>query len=172
MLQGKNERGAGLRARLVLPGAVLAGILALTVGLGLNHGAAADQESQSLAGTWNVTVALTNCGTGAPLPIPQNPFPVLNTFLSEGAVLETGSRTPFRSPGHGTWERIAHRVFESRFTFFRYDAAGTYLGTQETTRTIHLVSPTEFTAEAEVVFRDANGNPAGGGCARETATRY
>jgi hypothetical protein len=171
MLSRTIENSAGVR-QFAIRGMLLAGLLAAGLVLGLTHGAGAQDNPNSLAGVWEVQVTLTDCGSGAPIPIPDNPFPALMTFLKEGVMMETGSRTPFRSPGHGTWERVAHHVFGSRFTFFRFDAAGNPIGTQEVARTIRLVSPDQFTTESTVVLRDPNGNQVGGGCATEVGTRF
>ena len=61
-------------------GMTLAVLLALTVGqtlvVGLEARAAGGGK---LEGTWLMEATLVNCATGAPLPIPGNPFPALHT---------------------------------------------------------------------------------------------
>src|SRR5436190_10525785 len=105
MLRSKMQNRFGaLGDTLARPGIILVVALSLLVGLGGRHTAIAggddDESSRSLSGTWRTIVTITNCGTGAPLPIPNNPFPALNTFEKNVTMLETGSRF-YRSPGQG-----------------------------------------------------------------------
>ena len=106
-----------------------------------------------------------------PLPIPRNLFPSLNTFLGNGSLLATPSRSDLNS-GHGRWARTGHRTFEARVQFFRFATDGTYLGTQELTRTIQLVTHDTFTETTTVEIFDVDGNSVGNGCATSTAERF
>jgi hypothetical protein len=150
------------------------GIMAvLALGIGVRQDATGqDALPESLSGTWTGDVALTDCATGAVLPVPRNPFKNVNTYLPNGSLLETGGRFPNRSPGHGVWERTGHNTFRSRLMFFRYAPDDTYIGTQEVVRTHNLLSRDEHTTEAQVTLRDASGAVVGSGCAREHANRF
>jgi hypothetical protein len=175
MLQSKNQNRLGaLGQTLAKPGISLAVALSLLFGAAFIRNASArsgqGESLETLSGTWKTTVTLTNCQTGAPLPIP--PFPALNTFETNGTMLETGARSLFRSPGHGTWERTGHNEFRKHWIFFRFAPDGSYIGTQEITGSVRLTSPDAFTADGAVTLRDADGNVVGSGCATETGTRF
>lgn len=168
MQPGKMMNRIGAR-QLALRGAFLTGLLALGLVLGITQGVRAQDNPNDLAGVWRTQVTFTNCATGLPVGVPT--FPAVNTFFEEGVVQETGSRSMLRTPGHGTWSRVSHDVFQSQLMWFRFDAAGNGIGTQDVQRTIRLVGEDQYTAEAQVVMRDNNGNQVGAGCATETGTR-
>src|SRR5262249_22611700 len=101
-----EDRGEAVRDRCVLPGILLAVLFALAVWLGFNRGAAANENPNSLAGTWRVSIAISDCATGTLLPLPRNPFPGLATYFKDGELLETSTASAFPTTGHGTWERV------------------------------------------------------------------
>ncbi len=175
MLASTKQNGWGAQgetwARLGI--AVVIGI-SLLVGLGGRNAALAHdgEDNPSLSGTWKVSVTLTNPQTGVPLPLPQNPFLALNTFEQNGTMLETGSRGLFRSPGHGTWEHTGPHVFRAHWLFFLFAPDGSYIGTQETTKTMRLTSHDTFTADAIVTIRDEADNVVRSGAATEKGARF
>src|SRR5205823_4691873 len=175
MLQSNKQNHLGtLGQTLPRPGIILAVALGLLSGVAFIHNASArsgqGESLETLSGTWRTTVTLTNCQTGEPLPIPT--FPALNTFETNGTMLETGARSRFRSPGHGTWERTGHNEFRKHWIFFRFAPDGSYIGTQEVAGTVRLTSPDAFTADGAVTLRDVDGNVVASGCAAETGTRF
>ena len=175
MFQSKKQyRMGALGEKLARPGIALAVMLTLFFGLGARHDAKAgdDGSRKTLSGTWKTIVTITNCATGAPLPIPNGTFPGLSTYERNGSMVETGARSHLRSPGHGTWERTGPDEFLKRHMFFRFAADDTYLGPQEITRTIHLTSPDTSTAEGTVRILDTSGNVIATACDRETAVRF
>ena len=72
----------------------------------------------------------------------------------------------------GTWERIGPNEFLARISFFRFAPDGSYLGTQEGTRRIHLTSPNAYTAEGTAQQFDTGGNLVLSACDRVTAARF
>src|SRR5512143_1190604 len=103
MFQSKTQnRWGALNARWARPGIALAAVISLLAALGARHAAIADGDSGTLSGTWNTTVTVIDCGTGAPLPIPNNPFPGLLMFETNGTALSTSNRSSVQSPAFGT----------------------------------------------------------------------
>jgi hypothetical protein len=95
----------------------------------------ASPVGQQLNGTWTTTVTLTD----AP-PNVESSFRALDTFLPGGGLLVSSSvgNPALRSLAHGEWVRTGNREFASTFVWFRFDATGAFLGTQQVRRTINL----------------------------------
>ena len=120
----------------------LVGILTLTgVGVLGFRPAAHAVGGGKLEGTWLMEVTIVNCTTGAPLPIPGNPFPALHTYMRNGMMLRTGAPPPPAPPStavalstaHGIWEHTGGQTFRERFRFFSFNAAGVHVSTSEIT---------------------------------------
>ncbi len=78
-----------------IPGMTLAVMLTLTVGQALVVGPEAHAAGGGkLEGTWLMEATLVDCATGAPLPIPGNPFPALHTYMRGGTMLDSGASPP------------------------------------------------------------------------------
>jgi hypothetical protein len=125
--------------------------------------------SQRLEGTWMSTVTLQN-----PPPGIDASFLALNTFGQGGDVVVSSSQghPTQRSLAHGEWKRIANRRFASTFTWFRFDAAGQFIGTQRVRRTLTLApNLTTFTAMDVVEIIAPNGVFVATLNATETAAR-
>ena len=143
-----------MRLRTQLSGMTLAVLLALTVGQVVVAGEAARAAGGGqLEGTWLMQGTLVNCVTGAPLPIPGNPFPAMHTYMRDGTMLDTGASPPrwetwwkaaaagpLRRPpppststAHGIWERTGEQAFRERFRLFNFNAAGVHVSTTEVT---------------------------------------
>ena len=164
----------------VISGLVLAVIFSLTVAQIQVSGQEGESIVQSvrpaqsgkagkIEGTWRVEVTLRNCQTGAPIRTIQ----AMNTYLRGGSMLETGSSSPIRSPGHGIWQHTGGRNFTATFIFFRFNPDGTYAGPQKVTRNIEVGEDgNEFTATSSVEILDVNDNLIATGCATETARRF
>ena len=128
------------------------------------------QQSSALVGVWRNTITLRNCQTGNQIAT----FQGLLTFHEGGTMSEFGGINPvLRSPGHGVWQASNpfHPTFA--FTFLRFNADGTYAGTQRVRSTVSLGldgNAFQSTGMAEVL--DVNDNVVGVSCAATMATRF
>jgi len=128
------------------------------------------QQSSALVGVWRNTITLRNCQTGNQIAT----FQGLLTFHEGGTMSEFGGINPvLRSPGHGVWQASNpfHPTFA--FTFLRFNADGTFAGTQRVRSTVSLGldgNAFQSTGMAEVL--DVNDNVVGMPCATTMATRF
>ena len=128
------------------------------------------QQSSALVGVWRNTITLRNCQTGNQIAT----FQGLLTFHEGGTMSEFGGLNPvLRSPGHGVWQASNpfHPTFA--FTFLRFNADGTFAGTQRVRSTVSLGldgNAFQSTGMAEVL--DVNDNVVGMSCAATMATRF
>jgi len=128
------------------------------------------QQSSALVGVWRNTITLRNCQTGNQIAT----FQGLLTFHEGGTMSEFGGINPvLRSPGHGVWQASNpfHPTFA--FTFLRFNADGTFAGTQRVRSTVSLGldgNAFQSTGMAEVL--DVNDNVVGVSCAATMATRF
>jgi hypothetical protein len=130
------------------------------------------QQSFNLVGVWQAVVTPRNCQTGDPSgPVFQGLF----TFHEGGTMAEdsAGFPPPLRVSGHGIW--AANNMFHPTFayTFFRFNADGTLAGSNITRQNATFnVNGNEFTSNATVEVRAANGNLITTVCLTSTATRF
>ena len=85
-----------------------------------------------------------------------------------------GSSPALRSPGHGVWQR-EHRwqEYSFAFTYYRYNASGTFIGSQKVTAALELgPGGDEFATSSVIAIFDVNGNLIGSGCATAAGTRF
>ena len=123
--------------------------------------------SKKLIGTWNVTVTRAQAPPGQPLS-----FPVVYSFLSGGIMLETGSASLFRTPGHGVWDRTSAHGYTAELMFFRFSPDGQYIGPQHVTLNIELAAGgNELTATIAFDIIDTAGNVVASGTATATGQR-
>ena len=110
-------------------------VSAVTASGAFSAGVKTSPVGQQLNGTWTTTVTLTD----AP-PNVESSFRALDTFLPGGGLLVSSSAAnpALRSLAHGEWIRTGNRQFASTFVWFRFDATGSFVGTQRVTRTINL----------------------------------
>lgn len=143
------------------------------------RGAAAQprEHHATLEGTWEVQATFVNCDTGAPV---APPFTSLHAYLGTngGSMIEQGSRTgppptASRTVGQGVWQRVKGRRFGSVFKFFRFDAAGVYIGGNEIETTLDLgTKGNTFVAASAGFAFDTAGSPVGPPiCVDQTAKR-
>jgi hypothetical protein len=120
-------------------------------------------ERHALTGNWIVTVT----------PVPAAPtFLSLLTYFDDGNLLQETSNPVIRSTGRGTWTRTGHRQFTQSITFFRFDAARTYLGTRVINSTITLSEDgQQYHAESVGQNFDLAGNLVSTSGATEVAQR-
>lgn len=126
----------------------------------------------TIEGVWQTTVTQRNCQTGEAI----RSFRGLSTFHEGGTVSETaaGSSPTLRSPGHGVWEKESRTSFSGSFIFLRFNADGTFAGTQKTTQTFVISgrNGSIFDSTGTVQVFDANDNLLGSGCATAVGTRF
>ena len=127
------------------------------------------QDEHSLVGTWDVSVTVTNCQTGALIRTVRS----LQMFDRTGSVTETAN-TASRGISLGVWrhEHYGDQIFPASYWFFRYKPDGTFASIAKVLDTITL-SPdgTEFTSTGTVEDSDQNGNPISTGCFTHSAKR-
>jgi hypothetical protein len=134
-----------------------------------------NQSAQAnIVGAWRTAVTPVDCVTGGEL---APPFPGLFTFHKGGTMSEYGigpGQTPaLRSPGHGVWKREDGRNYSFTFTFYRYDTAGIFLGTQKITAALEVgTSGADFTTDSTIEIFDANGNLIATACGVAVGTRF
>lgn len=145
--------------------AISGAALAVTLLLAASQIPASGQGRKAgrIEGTWRVVVTIRNCQTGAELIT----MPTLNTFIVGGSMIGTPSQNPvLLRAGHGVWEHNGGQNFTNTIIFFRYNADGTFAGTQKVTRHIEVApGANEFTSEDSVELVDPGGNVVGTGCA-------
>ena len=125
-----------------------------------------------IVGVFRTNVTQRNCQTGAPLAS----FPGLLTFNKGGTLAETsaGSNPALRGPGHGVWRRESgFQEYSTAFTFFRFNADGTFAGSTVIRQTTTLApGGNQLSSTGFVEIYNANGNLLGTGCATSTGTRF
>ena len=126
-------------------------------------------KAKRIVGTWRTQGAAINCQSGATL----RTFLGLDVFTDTGSMLASGSTNPaLNSTGYGTWEHTGGQSFLNTIIFFRFNADGTYAGTQKITRQIQLDGTADgFTSTNTFEIADPSGNVIATGCSTETGTR-
>jgi hypothetical protein len=119
-------------------------------------GARADvnPSTQQLDGSW-MTVGFPALGA----PPSVLPAAGMETYFPGGSMLSSGSRTLFRSTGHGQWIRTGDRRFTATFVYFVFDPSGKFTETDRITENILLNEKgDEYTQTAVIQMYDADGN--------------
>jgi len=122
-----------------------------------------DSAANQLLGSWQLTV-----NRGPALP----PVKGLTTYTRGHSLIGTANVT-VRGPAHGTWEHLSGRLYADTHIFFRFDATGTFQGTQKVKETLRLAPDGDsYTSVAISDQFDQNGNLTASGLrATITATR-
>jgi hypothetical protein len=137
--------------------------------------ASANPPSRTIEGVWYTLVTPSNCQTGNPV---APPLRGLFTFHEGGTMSEygigPGSSPALRSPGHGLWQRDhGWQQYTFRFTFYRYDGQGLFLGSQRVSGRLQLeASGDRLNTQSTVGIYDAAGNLVGTFCATAEASRF
>lgn len=146
----------------------LLGLVALFAG-SLSVPAAEAQSSRArIAGVWDSAVTITNCN-GTVLAT----FRGLGLFSPDGSLQQNNNMSPTLGKiGLGRWHYVGQQHYTATFEFFRFDATGTYLGTQSVARDIQLdPAGDSFTSTIAFTSYDPNGVVVASGCGTETSVR-
>jgi len=144
------------------------------------------QAPAPLEGTWVVTIRPIVCATGADLPVPPAPSPVVSllTFAHGGTMTEATSNPTFglgrRSAGHGYWERTGRTSYQFAMQAFLNEPNAPYkTGLQRIEQTVELHTADEWTSSGPVQFFDTFDlsltpglKPYRAGCARANGVRF
>ena len=146
---------------------LLTGVIVMSLA---NLASAAEPEpaSEGLVGTWYTQVTARNCQTGVAL----RTFPALASFAPGGIVTDTTTAFPLalRSPGHGSWEKIAPNTYTSISVAFLFSPAGVWTGIQKLTQTI-IIENNQYSSTAANRIFDTAGNLTVTSCATASASR-
>lgn len=146
-------------------------------------GSSSDLElifAPKLAGAWSVTVTLRDCTTGAPLGPPHQS---LVTFENGGTIHESNGARGFapdqRSEGHGSWTRLARKVYSQRMVaLINFETApqppfpGFLAGRQVIDHIVTLVDRDKLTSEGTAQFYDTQGQLYRSGCSTAVGRRF
>jgi hypothetical protein len=125
------------------------------------------QSRHTVEGTWDVSVTVKNCQTGALIRTVRS----LQMFSHDGSLTETAN-TFLRGSSLGTWGRIDANSYTTMYWFFRYNPDGTFKSFAEALNKIELSGDgSHFTASGTIQDYDATGNPLSLGCVSHAATR-
>jgi hypothetical protein len=146
----------------------------LTLGLagGAMTGVAHAQSGVArITGTWDVTLTVRNCTTGATVATIKE----LATFNRGGTLVSSTAGVPQsgKTPGHGRWSHRGGFDYDYAFKFFRFDAAGALAG-WTIIRQAAQVAPhgDEYTAEGGAEVYAPDGTRVGTGCSSVSASRF
>jgi hypothetical protein len=126
-----------------------------------------------LAGTWDATVTIYNCATGAPI----RQFASVGTFHQGGTFngITSGPPPPpaaARTPEVGVWRHDKENGYTLRFKAFLLDATGNPIGYQVLTHSIELDSDNlNYVSDGGVQVFNMAGTQIGSGCSSSVATR-
>jgi len=130
--------------------------------------AQAAAEADAIEGTWESTITIRDCTSGAVL----RSFKGMNTFHRGGTLSDTNnSPTVTRGPGMGTWKRNPGGNYTASFRFYRYNADGTLAGSQKVTRTTAMTDSSSTTGTISAQIIDTGENVLQTLCGSETSVR-
>jgi len=146
--------------------AAIALMLALTA---TQSSASGQGKARKIEGTWRTSGTVINCQTGATIAS----FLGLNTFMQGGSMFATGASNPaLTSTGYGVWEHAGGPNFTNTIVSFRFNADGSFAGTQKVTRQIELdASGDQFSSTNSLEIADPTGNVIATRCSTETGHR-
>lgn len=125
------------------------------------------QGKHNLEGTWDVSVTVVNCQSGALIRTVR----ALQMFSEDGSFTETAN-TYLRGSSLGRWDHVNSNVFTSTYWFFRYNADGTFKSIAEGLNKEELSGDgSHFSATGTITDYDATGNVISVGCVTHAAKR-
>lgn len=123
-----------------------------------------------LGGTWDATVTVYNCTTGAPI----RRFASVGSFHQGGTFNGITSGTPpaARTPEIGVWQHEKGNEYLFRFKAFLFDSTGNATGYQVVTHRVELDSDNlNYVSNGAVQIFNMAGTQVGAGCSSAVATR-
>ena len=132
---------------------------------------AAAQAGGRIDGTWDITLTVRNCATGAAIFT----IPELATFHVGGTLTSSTAGFPqsAKTPGHGVWRHVSDQTYAYRLKFFRFDAAGAFIGWSVASQQAQVDSKgDEYTSEGGIEVYSAAGTLLMTGCSTSVATRF
>ena len=132
---------------------------------------AQDGSEKGLVGSWNLTVTLRDCETGASLVS----FAAMNTYNKGGTTQQAAVPGPggYALPGHGVWSHQTGRNYSGAFQFFNFNPDGSYAGKVIVRSTINLgQSGDDYTSTDTAEIFNPNGDLMFRACSTTTATRF
>lgn len=145
----------------------------IAAGLSATQSAHATARSKALVGTWDTTVTITDCTSGAAI----RSFPRLMTFhrggtLSEWSAAGTEAAPVVRASGQGTWEHLGGNEFAYELKFLRLTP---FSGPDGSIRESRMLSVDRlngrYNADGTANITLANGFVIGPICSTETGTK-
>ena len=126
-----------------------------------------DRDKNSIEGTWDVSVIVKDCQTGALIRTVRS----LQMFIHDGSVTETAN-TAARGSSLGNWRHTEGQNYDAKYWFFRYKPDGTFASFAKVVDNITVNSAgTEFDSSGTVQDFDAKGVLISTGCFTHTAKR-
>ena len=127
-----------------------------------------------LVGVWETTVTPRNCVTGEQV---APSFIGLITFHQGGTLSEYGANpaAPFRTPGHGVWQRgyRGEGSYLFDFTFIPLTPAGAPVGRLAVTQTLEIARHSDNgSSSGSFQLTNTSGVVIGTGCTTSTATKF
>ncbi len=105
-------------------------------------------QAHKLSGTWATSIQISDAPPGAP-----SGFNALDTFEPGGGLVVSSSapNPATRSLAHGYWTHTNQQNYTSTFVWFRFDAAGAFVGTQRVRRTMEISQNGERFSGTDVI---------------------
>jgi len=148
---------------------ILAAWLGVVGAAGIAH---AQAGGGTIQGTWDISLTVRNCATGAPVAT----FAELATFDRDGTGISSTSGLPqaTKTPGHGVWRHVGGLTYAYAFKFFRFDAATGAMVGWTVIRQEATLEPggAGYTAEGGAEVYNTAGTLVGRGCSTTSASRF
>ena len=125
------------------------------------------QGKHSLEGTWDLSVTVVNCQSGALIRNVR----ALQLFSHDGSFGETAN-TYLRGSSLGKWDHANGNMFVTTYWFFRYNPDGTFKSIAEALNKEELSGDgSHFNGSGTITDYDSTGNIISVGCVTHAARR-
>lgn len=140
---------------------VLTALVAASTSVGIAN---ARSQTDSLAGTWMVTI---------PRPAPAPTLKSLQVYTDSGGFIEMANESPAgRTAQYGSWERVRGQLYASSGIIYQFDDQGNFTSTAKINRTIELGRDRNtFKFVARIAVYDTNDKQVASFVARGTGSR-